>query len=177
MMSWNRGRELPGLFNPDVVNDLFTQQCQPWQNIVVDMTRDIFEGVCGAAESMIRHSTADDAADEIVLLVKAGIGDYKTSMDAKVNELLQLHNVLHAITYNPQLTINVQAARRARRRAAMAKRISEIFGTRVFSDVDTKVTINPAQVTELLLDEVETDMGRYGTSIAVDYMQAYYDVS
>jgi GTP-binding protein EngB required for normal cell division len=177
MMSRNRGRELPGLFNPDVINDLFTQQCRPWRRIAVEMTRDIFERVCRAAESIIRHSTADDAADEIVLLVKAEIGDYKTSMDAKVNELLQLHDVLHAITYNPQLTINVQTARRERRRVAMARRVSEIFGTRGFSDVDTKVTINPAQITELLLDEIELDMGRYGTSIAVDYMQAYYAVS
>jgi len=34
-MARNRGRELPGLFNPDIVSNLFYDQAKPWQQIIL----------------------------------------------------------------------------------------------------------------------------------------------
>lgn len=176
-MSLSRGCELPGLFNPGIVNDLFVEQCQPWRGIVANMAQDVLDSVHRTTKCIIQQAAADDAVDEILILLEARIEQCKASMDEKIVELLQPHYGLHAITYNHQLARNVQAAQRARNRAAIEKKIRETFGTRGFKDVDSKVNINPAQIMDLFLDEIEPDMGRFGCSIAVDYMQAYYEVS
>lgn len=176
-MSHSRGRELPGLFNPNIVVDLFIQQCQPWRLIVTGMAREIVEAVHKVTACIVKQCTAEDVTDEILALLNTSIGEHETAMDKKISELLQPHYGLHAITYNHQLTKNVQAAQRSRNRRAIERKIRETFGTRGSRDVDSKVNVNPAQLVDLFLNEVEPDMGRFGASIAVDYMQAYYDVS
>ncbi|KFA51298.1 hypothetical protein S40293_04398 [Stachybotrys chartarum IBT 40293] len=176
-MSLSRGCELPGLFNPAIVNELFVEQCQPWRDVVTNMAQDIIDSVHLTTRCIIQQAAADDVVDEILILLDAGIERCKANMDEKITELLQPQYGMHAITYNHQLTKNVQAAQRARNRTAIEKKIRETFGTRGFKDVDSKVNINPAQIMDLFLDEIEPDMGRFGCSIAVDYMQAYYDVA
>lgn len=176
-MHRSRGCELPGLFNPGIVNDLFAQQCQPWREIVNRMTGDNFDSVYQAMRCIVKHSVADDVVDGIEMLINVGIEECKVGMDQKIEELLQPHRNTHAITYNNQLIIRVQAAQQERHRRAIEKKIRETFGTKGFKDVDSKVYINPAQIVGLFLDEVEGDMGRFGSSLAVDYMEAYYQVS
>jgi hypothetical protein len=34
-MRKSRGRELPGTFNPLIIGELFTEQCQSWRDITI----------------------------------------------------------------------------------------------------------------------------------------------
>lgn len=176
-MCRSRGCELPGLFNALIVGELFSRQCQPWGGIVLELTQHILDNVYQATRLIIEQTAASEVAEEILVIINNEIEKLKMDMDQTIDGLLQPHYGLHAITYNPQLTANVQEAQRARNKRAITRKIKETFGTKHFKDPDSKIYINPAQIVDLFLNETEQDMDRFGSSIAVDYMQAYYKVS
>jgi GTP-binding protein EngB required for normal cell division len=61
-MERNSGRELPGLFNPDIIGDLFLDHSEPWKNILTSTKDDLLE----AAHTTIGH-ILDYAADEATI--------------------------------------------------------------------------------------------------------------
>ena len=67
-MRSNRGRELPGLFNPSIVGDLFFDQAKPWGDILQDTQ----EGLVTAAKATV-NLVLDSAADA---MTKDGIMRY-----------------------------------------------------------------------------------------------------
>lgn len=175
-MKCSRGCELPGLFNPLIITDLFAQQCQPWQQIVASLAEDVVESVYGTARSIIQHVAAEEVVDDLLLVVNDRIDELKANLDQKIQSLLQPHYNFHAITYNSQLTVNVQEAQRTRIRRAIKNKIRKTFGTKSFNEPNYKLNVNPAQIVDLFLDEIDQDMEHFGSSTAVDYMEAYYKV-
>lgn len=174
-MSYRRGCELPGLFNPDIISDLFAKQCQPWREIVASMTRDILDSVYRTTKHIVKHMAADDVADKLLVLLNTRIEEYEQNLESKVEELLLAHYEQHSITYNHQLTENVQKAQQARRKRAMEKKLAETFG--IQTGHDFKIHTTTVRIMDLYFDEFELDMRRYGSSLAVDYMEAYYKVA
>jgi GTP-binding protein EngB required for normal cell division len=174
-MSHRRGCELPGLFKPDIINDLFAAQCQPWRGIAADMTQEILDSVYRATRRIVKQTAADDVAEKLLMLLNTRIEQYERNVEGKVEELLRSHYAQHPITYNHQLTENVQRAQQARRRRTMEKRIADTFRDQMKLDITIHIT--PTRIMDLFFDEVEQDMRRYGSSLAVDYMEAYYKAS
>lgn len=175
-MSRSRGCELPGLFNPAIISELFAEQCQPWRGIVAEMTGDIIDRVYQVTEYIVKHIAADDVADKLLMLLNTRIDEYKVDLEEKVEELLHPHLTQHAITYNHQLTQNVQNAQYARKKSAIEKKINETFGNKGYLDGENRVYITPTRIIDLFLHELEPEMRRFGSSLAVDYMEAYYKV-
>ncbi|CAG9975170.1 unnamed protein product [Clonostachys byssicola] len=176
-MMKSRGSELPGLFNPAIVSDLFAEQCQPWKGIVSSLTEDIVDAVYRTTRSIVEHIAANEVIREILILLNSEIDQLKVSMNDKVRELLQAQFALHSITYNPQLSENVQKVQWARKKRQLEKRIQEKFGFKSADEPGEKLIIDAPQMVELFLDETELDMIRFGSSMAVDYMQAYYQLA
>ncbi|KAM0321796.1 hypothetical protein ACHAQA_009893 [Verticillium albo-atrum] len=176
-MKRSKGCELPGLFNPLIVGELFVEQCQPWRRIAKRTTQSILNDVYETTRAIIEYTAANEVAREVLEHINTGIERLKMSLDDKLEELLKLHEVIHPITYNRDLTENVQKSQRARNKRAVKAKIQQTFGSKPFDDPDSKIYVNPARLVDLFLDELEVDMDRFGSTSAVDYMQAYYKVA
>ncbi|KAB8223349.1 P-loop containing nucleoside triphosphate hydrolase protein [Aspergillus novoparasiticus] len=108
-----RGRELPGTFNPMIINDLFKEQSEPWQRIANFHVTKVWE----ATKTFIYAAVAEvsDMATLGALLkdvVEPALSDLLQSMEARLTELLERHQAGHAITYNHSFTEDLQRARR-----------------------------------------------------------------
>lgn len=170
---FSKGRELPGLFNPLIVHDLFVEQCEPWGRIVSLLAEDIVEAVHMTTQLIIEHITASDVAEGVLKLVRQRIDGLKIELEAEVDALLA-SVVQVPITYDAQLTKNVQHIQKARHKRGIKKLIRKAFGSHRFDSPDSKISVNPIELVDLLGDEFETDMERFGSTSAVDNMVAYY---
>ena len=175
-LKFSKGRELPGLFNPLVVSDLFVEQCKPWKKIARDLSGEILETAELTTELIIKHISASDVAEGIVGLVRREIEKLKVDLDARVDALLA-SAMQHPITYNPQLVENVQRIQQARHKRAIKKVIRNVFGEDRFNDPNSKISLNPIETIDLMAQGFEPDMDRFGSALAVDYMEAYYKAS
>ncbi|KAJ9130478.1 p-loop containing nucleoside triphosphate hydrolase protein [Pleurostoma richardsiae] len=173
---FSKGRELPGLFNPLVVSDLFVEQCEPWGRIARILTEDVLEAAHLTTQLIVEHITASDVAEGVLKLVRQGIEGLKVELDVTVDALLA-SAAQHPITYNPQLTENVQRIQQARHKHAITKLVGKAFGPHRFDNPDSKISLNPIELVELVGEGFERDMERFGSALAVDYMEAYYKVA
>ena len=175
-LKFSRGRELPGLFSPLIVGDLFVEQCEPWRKIAKALVEDILEAAHHTTQLVIQHVSASDVVIEVLKFVHEMVEDLKVELDAKIDELL-VSATQHPITYNRQLTDNAQKAQQARHKRATRQLIRKVFGSQHFDDVDKKINLNPVQFVDLLAQSFELNMELFGSSTAVDYMEAYYKAS
>ena len=175
-LKFSRGRELPGLFSPLIVGDLFVEQCEPWRKIAKALVEDILEAAHQTTQLVIQHVAASDVVIEVLKFVHEMVEELRVELDAKIDELL-ISAMQHPITYNRQLTDNTQKAQQARQKRAIRQLIRNVFGSQHFDDVDRKINLNPVQFVDLLAQRLEPNMELFGSSTAVDYMEAYYKAS
>lgn len=175
-LKFSKGRELPGLFNCLIVGDLFMEQCEPWGKIVRLLAEELMGAAHLTTQLIIDHITASDVAEGVRKLVHRGIEELKVELDAEVESLLE-STAQHPITYNPQLTENVQRIQQARHKRDMKKLIGRMFGFDRFENPDSKISLNPIALVNLMGRGLETNMERFGSALAVDYMEAYYKAS
>lgn len=172
-LKFSKGRELPGLFNPLIVSDLFAEQCEPWGRIARLLVEDVLEAAHLTTQLIVEHITASDVAEGVLQLVRQGIEGLKVELDAQVNRLLA-SAAHHPITYNPQLTENVQRIQQARHKRDIKKLVCKTFGSNRFDNPNNKISLNPIELVNLMGEGFEPDMERFGSALAVDYMEAYY---
>jgi GTP-binding protein EngB required for normal cell division len=176
LMRRSRGCELPGMFNPLIIGELFTEHCQPWRAIAVGVKDVILQEVYRATRAILSHIAVDETADGIFRIISGGIDTLKSDLDQKVDELLKPHYNGRPITYNHYLTDNVQKAQSDRRRRSFKRTLKEFIGADSLED-GQKYQVDPFKFLDLLEQHTEVDMERYASDFAVDYMQAYYKVS
>ncbi|KAG5991712.1 hypothetical protein E4U43_003954, partial [Claviceps pusilla] len=169
----NRGCELPGTFNPLIVGELFSEQCQPWEAISKSLASELMEAVQTTSHAMLHYVAVEETADKLDSLVSAWIHEIGEGMKASFAQLLRPHQDLHPITYNHALTENVHKAQAERRKRQAAAKIATMFRSEMESGDQIRLTT--ATLTHLLSAEAETDMKSYGSILAVDYMEAYYN--
>ena len=172
-LKFSKGRELPGLFNPLVVNDLFVEQCEPWRGIATVLAGDIVDAAHQTTQLVIKHITTSDVAEGVLELVHQGIDELKVELDARVDALLE-SAVQHPITYNPQLAENVHRTQQARNKRSIKKLVRKLLGPQCFDKPHNKIGLNPIDLMDLVGEGMEPDMERLGSALAVDYMEAYY---
>ncbi|OIW28148.1 hypothetical protein CONLIGDRAFT_600580 [Coniochaeta ligniaria NRRL 30616] len=181
LMSRNRGCELPGTFNPLVIGELFAEQCQPWQSITHTLEDDILQTVYHTTQAILGHIAVEETIDSLLGIINKGIECLKADLNRKILEIVDPHNNGHPITYNHYLTENVQKIQAQRRKAGIEDALKQAFGieklgrTRLADIKNEKVDFSVLVTT--LMGDTEADMERYASSVAVDYMQAYYKVA
>jgi hypothetical protein len=173
LMRRSRGCELPGTFNPLIIGELFTEQCQPWRGIAVDAKDGILRAVFQAAQAILNHVAVDEVEDGIFRIVSGRIDVLKTNLDQKVNQLLEPHYSSHPITYNHYLIDNVRNAQAERRRRSYETILKEFAGA---DHIRGTRSVDLSKLLPLLEERTEVDMERHAGDLAVDYMQAYYKV-
>ncbi|KAG6039286.1 hypothetical protein E4U41_003016 [Claviceps citrina] len=171
----NRGRELPGTFNPSIVGELFSEQCQPWGAISEALANELVEAVQKVSHAMMYHIAVEETAEKLDGLVSASIHDIGEGLRASFAALLRPHQELHPITYNSALTDNVHRAQTERRRRRAEARIASLYKPEMGQG--DWLRVRRSALVDLLSSEEEADARSCGSALAVDYMEAYYDVS
>lgn len=174
LMRHSRGTELSGTFNPSIIGELFREQCQPWRGLVAQVQNSILQSTRWTARAIVEEVAVSDTVDVIFALVDRAIEHLGCNVTAKVEELLRPYLTGHPITYNHYLISNVQQIQADRERRALKEKIRDEFSpnraTYGLSDTDMSRLIN------IVIEREEIDMGSYASQLAVDYMQAYYNV-
>lgn len=171
----SKGCELPGLFNPLIVGDLFTEQCEPWREIVTKLESNIIFSAQEMMRLMVYHIVAKDVAEEIFGLVSRKTETLKENMASKIQELLP-SDAQHPITYSRQLTEIVQRVHKVRHKRALGKEINATFAIDL-KDPEAKISCNPRELLKLSAFASPFSMEHYGSALATDYMEAYYEAS
>ena len=175
IMRRSRGCELPGTFNPLVVGELFTEQCEPWNNLATRAKDQIVEATHNTVAAAINNITVLETTNGILQIIHRGLDKMKTDLERKTTELLEPYFTTHPITYNHYLTDTVQKAQSARRRRNFGQTLKELFGVDHLDN--ERYQVQPAHLLNLLDQRIEADMESYASNSAIDYMQAYYKVS
>ena len=176
LMDRNRGCELSGTFNPLIVGELFTEQCQPWSGITQAAKETIVDAVYRTTRAILKHCTVEETTDSLFRIIHGSIDNLKRNVNNKVDELLRPHYEGHPITYNHYLTDNVQKAQAGRRRKQMEEVILKQLKLPEIKSFHA-ANFSPLTLLNALEERTEVDMELHAGELAVDYMQAYYKVS
>ncbi|RWQ94531.1 P-loop containing nucleoside triphosphate hydrolase protein [Paecilomyces variotii] len=180
LMRRSRGRELPGTFNPLIVGELFSDQCRPWKRLVDGLTTSVVKSVYATIDELLQHIAVEETSNRIFReIIRPGMEVLNSDLQGKINELLAPHHSSHPITYNRYLTDNVQRAQASRRKEEIAKFLREFLHVTNLDNSSRQMTIyvDPKGMLDSLVEIGETDMERYASSIAIDYMEAHYKVA
>lgn len=181
LMFRTRGRELPGTFSPMVVEDLFKDQCRPWNGLLTGHV----ETVTDAARkllSLVCEHIADEKTGQYIMqeIVEPAMESIMKALQLKSDELLEPHKYWHPITYNHYLTETLQKIRGERRMAQARKTLASRLGVGEDEMNSTNhhvnAYVNLRELSEAVTTLDEPDMDRSAASDALDCMEAYYKV-
>lgn len=174
-----RGRELPGMFNPLIVGDLFYLQARPWEGFVDTCIDNILESVQRAI-SLIVHDILDERTSNGVLaqLINPELEKLEAALRSKTLELLSPQQLGHPITYNHYFTETVQKTRQEHLQKHVNEKLREFFGSNYPCPPSQKTSLHfrMDDLIQTLGTQTEANMERFACSEAIDYMQAYYKV-
>ena len=167
----SRGSELPGTFNPLVITDLFRQQSKNWGQIARECVESIMHSSFALVSAALKHVAKNDTANMIMRnLTNPAMADLRKDMLAQLELILQSCNECHPITYNHYLTDTVQKLRNKRYRNYVVTIAKKHVGYSYRAETAESLA-------DSLVAQGETDMMRVAASDAIDYMEAYYEVS
>lgn len=181
LMRRNRGRELPGTWSPLIVGELFREQCRPWKGIIDKYTDKILTSVYQVINDVLETVAIGETMDGIRReIINPGMERLTKRLQDKVAEILYPHYSGHPITYNHYLTETVQKLQNERRRKDLETSIKRHLSISPGGFAHHGFPSGTASLTSLvdkLIGDTEQDMEQYASSLAIDFMEAYYKVS
>lgn len=180
LMKRTRGCELPGTFKPEIIGNLFQDQCKPWKRIINGCAELLFDAARTVVFLALEY-TADQATSDGILrfIVNPALESMKSELDRKATQILVQHQHHHPITFNHYLTDNMQKARHNHSQKLLAAKLTTFFGADPLSEypTTTNCTVNTKHLLDALTKETEADMEIFACSEALDCMEAYYKVA
>lgn len=181
LMKRTRGCELPGTFKPEIIGNLFQDQCKPWKSLI-DTFADFMFGHARNIVFIALEHTADQATRDGILrfIVNPALETIKAKLGDKASQILAQHQNNHPITFNHYLTDNMQKARQKHSQKVIAEKLQLFFLTDPLSahpSTERAIHVNTKNLLDALTCETEADMEKYACSEALDCMDAYYKVS
>ena len=180
-MTRNRGPELPGTFNPDIIGALFFDQSKPWRQIIHCAREHIMRATDAAINLTLEYVTDPTTKRRVQLnLIQPGLEAVGEALREKTDEVLRPHLVGHPLTFNHYFIENIQKKRRHESRKVMAKKLATFFtispeeskfSSRVYSG-----QFNMQALLDSLVLETEVDFDRFACLEATNAMEAYYQV-
>ena len=174
----SRGRELPGTYNPIIINELFQEQSQRWEAEAVRHTERVWK-ICTKFLTVLLNEIAERGVCQ--RLLQYWINDImKRRLHHAERELNELFSdrKSHAITYNHYYTENVQKIHQQRRSKSSQEALKNVLGLSGDEKVDMTKTyiISPQAFLNAFLVGTEADMDRFACVEILDRMLAYYKV-
>ena len=183
MMKRNRGRELPGTFNPLLISDLFYVQAEPWQVLAREHIQQIWEASKTLLELVLSTLLDDGTCASLqAQVIDPFMREKLSQLNSKLEQVLAPHQRGHPVTYNHYFTETIQKARQERSEKDMTQRLYAHYGfdsQNPPKNIDLGSMVSPDSVRRLissLIHRTEEDMDLYACSEIVDCMQAYYKV-
>ncbi|KIX04462.1 uncharacterized protein Z518_05330 [Rhinocladiella mackenziei CBS 650.93] len=181
-MNNNRGRELPGTFNPDIIGELFFDQAKPWEEIIHYTREQLMKAAERTIDLLLEH-LADPATAAALQrhLIGPHMEEISKSLHLKAEEVLRPYVKGHPLTFNEYFIENIQKKRRMETRKLMAKKISSFFGKDPEVELDSsrifEGKFNVRALLDALVLEIEVDADRFACVEATNAMEAYYEVA
>jgi hypothetical protein len=171
-----RGRELLGLFSPEMVNLLFKEQSSRWDGIAKQHVIDIGIVCKDYAHEVINHSIEPGVSRQILAhSVNPALEKARFAAHDELNKILRdLED--HAISYNHYFTDQLQLLRQKRFSVKMDELIEASKLNFKMKDDATYSLINPTTFKGKLKEALEVDMTKVSAEEALDALQAYYKV-
>ena len=180
IMKKNRGRELPGTFNPLIIGVLFYEQSRPWEGLVNECCENILSATKVCVELFINHVADKNTKDGLLReIIDPAMVTLRESLKKKIAEIMRPHQTGHPITYNHYFTETIQKARQEHNRKDQVKRLNKFFGVPLSDKNQLISQPNPfytAQLLDSLTQQTQQEMDQYACSEATECMQAYYKV-
>lgn len=180
-MRRNRGWELPGLFNPSIVSELFFDQSRPWKQILQGTEERMVTAARTTVGLIIEHTCDSVTGNGIMrFIIRPNMESVISKLHDKVEELLIPHTRGHAITFNHYFTDNLQKKRKRGGEEALTNKLERFFGVNPASAdkksrwIDRQFDIGDLR--DYLLKDTETDMDKFASIEATNAMEAYYKV-
>ena len=174
----SRGQELPGTFNPLIVGVLFYEQAQPWKKIVNDRYGTLMAAVKATLAQTLEYTTDETTREGLLCeVINPAMDRHSKELEAKMSEVLGPHLGGHPITYNHYFTETVQRIQHERSERLLRERLNTFF--RLPADqaaTSVHERLNTGDLLRALAPPNEADMDRHACSLAVDCMEAYYQV-
>jgi hypothetical protein len=177
-MRSSRGRELPVLFDPMIIADLFRDQASPWEQLA----RDHIDSSWKACKVFLKHVIAHVADLETSTslsqkVIGPAMDDILAALRLKTSEVLKPHQQIHPITYNHYFTETIQKVRADRKRSDCASAVKRFFGVSTLGQYTPASSVDLSRLVDILVGgTTEPDMNRFAASEALDHMDAYYKV-
>ncbi|KAH7260524.1 P-loop containing nucleoside triphosphate hydrolase protein [Fusarium solani] len=180
LMKRSRGRELPGMFNPLIVANLFREQSSPWGDLVRAHVKNVWDGAREFLRHVVMHTanlTTADTLQEFILMPK--LDKIFKGLSEKVEVLLSQHQEGHPITYNDSFIDTLQQTRIERRTAEIFDALKTKFGG---VDTLTATTFRYSSydlrdVAKSLASPPKSDMNYFAAEEVLDALEAYYKVA
>lgn len=178
LLKRGRGRELPGLFNPLLVGDLFHDQSGPWDIIAKQHIQDCLGATRTFLELTISHLADEDASEALLKeITDPLLEDLAIKLEEKLIEILASYRNVHAITYNHYFTESIQSARQKRQGEEIKSKITPLLKSEgLFNPKKDLQGVEISDIVSALTMHSEADMDRYACSEILDCMEAYYKV-
>jgi len=184
LLKRNRGRELPGMYNPMMVGELFHQESQPWE----EMARVHIKHTCEVVETFLEQTLAyltDENTSFNLFRDVVGplLHERAEQINLKLDEILIPFTRGHPITYNHYFTETIQNIRQKRLEKDVTDRLRKIAPDMVAGTKEKTIfgcvgsTLKVSDLVAALSSRNEADMDKYAASEILLCMEAYYKVS
>ncbi|RSL40867.1 hypothetical protein CEP53_013109 [Fusarium sp. AF-6] len=180
LMKRSRGRELPGMFNPLIVADLFREQSSPWGDLVRAHVKNVWDSAREFLRHVVMHTANLNTADtlqEFVLMPK--LDKIFKGLSEKVEMLLSQHQEGHPITYDDSFIDTLQEIRIERRTAKMLITLRRKFGWVEALSANTlnQSSVNLKDLAKSLASLPKPDMNYFAAEEVLDALESYYKVA
>ncbi|KAK7928604.1 hypothetical protein PG985_005602 [Apiospora marii] len=173
-----RGRELPGLFDPLIVTELFHEQAAPWGALAHSHASKALHACKGFLYSVVRHVTdTGTAAGILQRIVEPSMKKMLVHMKGKTDEVLKSHQRVHPITYKLDLSHILHSIRSKRNKETYTKTLKSFFDVSTLQRQSHSTFDMEALANTLMRDTTEPDLDQYAACEALDVMEAYYQVA
>ena len=185
LLKKNRGRELPGMYNPMIIGELFHAQAQPWEKIAREHIGKILKAVGMFLEQVFAWLTDETTASNLLRnVVGPALNERAKAANEKLDEILVPYTRGHPITYNHYFTETIQKIREERHKRDIAERLrgfSGLFDTTNRNTDSVSGHIGAGFRIDDLVNALsysnEADMNKYAASEILICMEAYYKAS
>ncbi|MCJ1463058.1 hypothetical protein MMC07_001662 [Pseudocyphellaria aurata] len=177
LLKKSRGRELPGMFNPLIISDLFCEQSKPWEALARQHLQGTWDAARAYLELTVSHLTDETTSKALFReIIDPRMDDKLVQLYKKLDELLDPYRSVHPITYNHYFTETIQSVRQERHQKDIERRLNTFLSQTAKTEIVDVKSFSPKLVSALS-SRNEADMDRNACSEILDCMEAYYKVA
>lgn len=190
VLSRSRGRELPGMFNPLLVGELFWDQSAKWKPLAQDHVDNVWAACQRFVRTLLGELTTDVVFESLFTFYLDEVMENLLTCAKDELQRLFVDQRRHAMTYDRSCTDNVRKAREKRRLDASRESIMAALRAgsgssaaggaagvvdgplpKQLSSIDTQILVD-----SITFRSTEAEMDMYACMELLDYMTAYYTV-